>query len=605
EVCEAFAESKEDVADNAFADVDGFARKQIGAVPIKSDALTFDGIAKVYKSFLYDNPSYYWLYYGFSVSVNGDDMSVILSIYDDYAEYSVRAQCDKAIEDMYEECDKLCKYSASDFETAIIIHDYITDKIYYAYEADGTTPSNETWAHSLVGVAQTGAGVCEAYAKAFTYLCNKNGIDCISVVGKGGEEDHMWNMIKIDDTWYGVDVTWDDPLGTYNYLFVSQEIFDNKSMPHTLRCFEECGGEYLYDLPQLSDTCLRPVKLYKNDSYTELADSLEKAFEHMTDGDAEYTVELLKYGNPPNTVVIDNSYDCKTETLPNVKKITILGRQFPSPVEGYQSDISSLEFLSNVTLNSDLDLYDINIGSKQKIDIGNYTVTFKGEFVQFGSAYATFTVGSDDVETGKTEITGSANSKIISEVSKSAELIGKISIGDLSINDGRFNLCADAEINNVYVNSPNLSVMSAYGIFDTTVVIKNLYTDRLAVWKNQTLEIENLYSAGSDRIDIDLSFASVDSLPTVKITNKICTDEQYFKPCFFYSGSVTTISVDIFTGETTETTRSCNPDDIEGAVAYVPKGTNIDDVVIQFGGENGGDKTANYIIDKDGAIVKK
>ena len=49
--------------------------------------------------------------------------------------------------------------------------------------------------------------VCDGYAKAFSLLCNMEGIDCIRVTGKLSSEGHAWNKVKIDGIWYVVDIT--------------------------------------------------------------------------------------------------------------------------------------------------------------------------------------------------------------------------------------------------------------------------------------------------------------------------------------------------------------------------------------------------------------
>ncbi len=52
--------------------------------------------------------------------------------------------------------------------------------------------------------------VCEGYSRAFKLLCNKLNVNCVIVSGGG----HMWNYVKIPNVfeWYGVDVTWNDPV---------------------------------------------------------------------------------------------------------------------------------------------------------------------------------------------------------------------------------------------------------------------------------------------------------------------------------------------------------------------------------------------------------
>lgn len=49
--------------------------------------------------------------------------------------------------------------------------------------------------------------VCEGYAKGFKTLCDRIDVPCIVV----SSSNHMWNMVKIDNNWYYVDCTWNDP----------------------------------------------------------------------------------------------------------------------------------------------------------------------------------------------------------------------------------------------------------------------------------------------------------------------------------------------------------------------------------------------------------
>lgn len=54
--------------------------------------------------------------------------------------------------------------------------------------------------------------VCAGYTKAFTILMNGAGVDTLSVTSK----EHAWNMICINDSWYNIDLTWDDLDGQYD-----------------------------------------------------------------------------------------------------------------------------------------------------------------------------------------------------------------------------------------------------------------------------------------------------------------------------------------------------------------------------------------------------
>ena len=63
------------------------------------------------------------------------------------------------------------------------------------------------------GFLTAGVGICSGYTSTFQLFMDLLGIECISVEGfaYSGTEEHAWNMVRLDDQWYCVDVTWDDP----------------------------------------------------------------------------------------------------------------------------------------------------------------------------------------------------------------------------------------------------------------------------------------------------------------------------------------------------------------------------------------------------------
>ena len=81
----------------------------------------------------------------------------------------------------------------------------------------------------------TGTAVCEGYASAYVLLCReanlwvgyKNGFSSFS--GEG----HIWNLIKLEDGIYNIDVTWGDGAGKpyqiewYDYFIKSDELFED------------------------------------------------------------------------------------------------------------------------------------------------------------------------------------------------------------------------------------------------------------------------------------------------------------------------------------------------------------------------------------------
>ncbi len=98
--------------------------------------------------------------------------------------------------------------TASHFDKALILHDRIAERYHYDLGLNKYT---------VYDLITTGKGVCQAYALLYKYLLAKCGIE--SHVVSSDEIHHAWNIVKIDGTWYNVDVTWDDPV-------ISDEITD-------------------------------------------------------------------------------------------------------------------------------------------------------------------------------------------------------------------------------------------------------------------------------------------------------------------------------------------------------------------------------------------
>lgn len=128
---------------------------------------------------------------------------------------------------VYELYIKNCE---SDFDRVKAAHDYIVKNCTYnkaAIENDTLVDDDFT----VYGTLVKGVSVCEGYARTFKMLMDIAGVDCIMVTGTVGEEavSHAWNMVKLDNDWYHVDVTFDDPYPetseiVYLYFNVTDEI---------------------------------------------------------------------------------------------------------------------------------------------------------------------------------------------------------------------------------------------------------------------------------------------------------------------------------------------------------------------------------------------
>ena len=106
----------------------------------------------------------------------------------------------------------------TDHQIVELINTNLMANLSYAYQSDNHTPEDSPWAHSVTGLYLYNKGVCECYAKNFKLLCDLLKVDSMFVIGIGNGGNHAWNIVKVNDNWYGIDVTWNDTTGNSYYL---------------------------------------------------------------------------------------------------------------------------------------------------------------------------------------------------------------------------------------------------------------------------------------------------------------------------------------------------------------------------------------------------
>ncbi len=90
-----------------------------------------------------------------------------------------------------------------------IIHDYIIN--HAKYDKDRTDKNIINYNSSTAyGVLFEGYGICSGYSDAMAIFLNYYGIPNFKVAS----ENHVWNAVYLDNKWYHLDLTWDDPIVT-------------------------------------------------------------------------------------------------------------------------------------------------------------------------------------------------------------------------------------------------------------------------------------------------------------------------------------------------------------------------------------------------------
>ena len=106
------------------------------------------------------------------------------------------------------------------------IYDYITENVRY----DHTNLEDDSYILKFSAYAAliNKTAVCEGYAVLFYRLAEEVGLDARVITGIGGtgaDSNHAWNIVKLGDTYYYLDATWDEGESTYRYFLKGDSDF--------------------------------------------------------------------------------------------------------------------------------------------------------------------------------------------------------------------------------------------------------------------------------------------------------------------------------------------------------------------------------------------
>lgn len=126
----------------------------------------------------------------------------------------------------------ICTDDMTDVQKAHAIYDWIMWHVTYDTPATLISNGGESYSSYYLegvfgdgttafgGVAYNPNAVCDGMSKAYALMCNVEGIPCVRVVGRAGNNidtagGHAWNKVYVGGAWYFVDCTWGDSHVTF------------------------------------------------------------------------------------------------------------------------------------------------------------------------------------------------------------------------------------------------------------------------------------------------------------------------------------------------------------------------------------------------------
>ena len=175
------------------------------------------------EAYTYDNPDVFYLspskmYLNIEKTTKGNNVSynVYIDSGDETNYFTNEFANESQVRDAINQVEQVKNYLVSKktgniYNDIKMVHDYLVDNIEY----DTTISKNNIY--DVYGALINRVAVCEGYARSFKYILDNIGIPCVLVIGTGtnsrGEtERHAWNYVQLQNEWYAVDCTWDDPV---------------------------------------------------------------------------------------------------------------------------------------------------------------------------------------------------------------------------------------------------------------------------------------------------------------------------------------------------------------------------------------------------------
>ncbi|NLA14198.1 MAG: hypothetical protein GX867_08110, partial [Tissierellia bacterium] len=129
-----------------------------------------------------------------------------------------RIEADKMIDEILAD---IIKPYMNDHEKVKAVHDYIV--------LNGKYDNNSLY-FSDYDLLTKGTSVCNGYALLTYNMLNKLNIPVNLVSGTSAGEAHIWNMVKLDDYWFHLDVTWNDPVSDRDAVFYTYYMLTEKEI---------------------------------------------------------------------------------------------------------------------------------------------------------------------------------------------------------------------------------------------------------------------------------------------------------------------------------------------------------------------------------------
>lgn len=157
-------------------------------------------LKETFEALMCDHPELFWLSNSYSYRYNRYGQCILINISFYFNKDNIEVEKERFNNELNKIVNSAKKYK-TDYEKELYVHNYLINTINYT----DIVSINQSAYSALINKKS----VCAGYSKAFQLIMQKLNIVSYYVVGYA-KENHAWNIVKIGDKYYNVDLTWND-----------------------------------------------------------------------------------------------------------------------------------------------------------------------------------------------------------------------------------------------------------------------------------------------------------------------------------------------------------------------------------------------------------
>ena len=234
------------------------AHQELIDITVDTSQISPEDLLYIFECLYNDTPSFYFLQVANSRWIMKTETGYIFRMQYQYTEADIERFDKQLVDGLQIFKSRYIQDNMTAFEKEIVIHDYLIRTVTYDHESVNSDAQMARHGEifNVLGPLLRKKAVCWGIACAFKLICDYCGIKCFVVTGRalnaGKDSDgHAWNIVRLDNDNYHVDVTWDikkkgDITFIYDYLNLNDALI---RLDHTWddRIYPPCTSlEYNY-----------------------------------------------------------------------------------------------------------------------------------------------------------------------------------------------------------------------------------------------------------------------------------------------------------------------------------------------------------------------